>query len=216
MQSQASRLPRLRARSGHRLGWGFISRAPMAPEGQPSSGPAGPSSSARPAPPTAPGPRVLSTTGRYFSGGAACAQQVGLHASQRYWQMQELPTLRSQSHIWAPALTSGPRSPHAGCGPGSGSSGAAGSRSGPGRGRPGRRREPRTQVSRGPGLTATRRPEQLPLGHFRLSWRVPARGASAPGRPPRSAPGRRTQPRPVYTAASLPGPALPPPCTRRP
>ena len=178
----------------------------MAPEGQPSSGPAGPSSSARPAPPTAPGPRALSTTGPYFSGGASGAQQVGPHAAQ------SLPTLRSQSHIWAPALTSGPRSPHAGCGPGSGSSGAAGSRSRPGRGRPGRRREPRTPASRGPGLTATRRPEQLPLGHFRLSWRVPACAASPPGRPPRSAPGRRTQPRPVDPAASLPGPTLPPPC----
>lgn len=62
----------------------------MAPEGQPSSGPAGPSSSARPAPPTAPGPRALSTTGRYFSGGASGAQQVGLHAAQRYRLMQEL------------------------------------------------------------------------------------------------------------------------------
>lgn len=94
----------------------------------------------------------------------------------------ELATLRSQSHIWAPALTSGPRSPRAGRGPGSGSSGEAGSPSGLGRGRPGRRREPRTPVSRGPGLTETLRPEQLPLGHFRVAA---ARG----GRPQREGAG---------------------------
>lgn len=106
--------PSTQAQGGPDPGWAGVSShlSSEAPEGQPSSGPAGPSSSARPAPP-APGPRALSTTGPYFSGGAS-GPAAGSYAAQ------SLPTLRSliahlgPTHQRPEAHSTGSRSREAG------------------------------------------------------------------------------------------------------
>lgn len=167
---------------GPRLGWGSSRELRGHQRVSLAQGPAGPSSSARPAPPHRAWSKALSTTGHtVLLWRSLWAQQVGPHRTELANTEVAVAHLGPRTHQrpMTPPRMPGPGKPGpAGLqGSAAGLAEAAWASKGLG------------LASRGPGLTMTQRPRAAAAGTLRLSWRCRPVQPRPLEEPPRSAQG---------------------------